>query len=329
MFIPVVLCAQSGENSLHEKFDSILPINPGKAYEIALEEINLAKQAKDPFLLGLGYHDMGNALWLLGEHPEGLKYYLKAIQKFEEINNLWGQVITYNDMSLIHIELENYQESISDLYKAKKINHTLKDTTLETIIHINLAESFINIDELDSALIHLEMAQKIVYASRNQNYRYGILHNLGRVYHKLEVDNLAYSSFSQAKLLAEESNDPRYLSEILIHVGEYFLDNNELDSANNVLRQALYIANELGSEKRALDAVRLIQQNYELTGKVDSAFKYSKLRLNLRTVIAGAEKIRRLDNLLFLEELRQRELEEEREQMKEARRHLLEYLFIT
>ncbi len=314
---------------LHDEVNKTLKSNPREALKLSREEILLAQKSGDAYAEAVGYLDLGKCFWVLGDYPQSLKLHLKALGIFESIDSLGGIISSYNDISLIYLEQGDYRKTLKNLFKARELNKNYKHKRVETILLVNIGEAYLKLNSLDSAGIYTQNAYASALETNDTTSIYAILNNLGTIYLEQNKGTLALEHYKLSLDLARLQNDQRYMAEILVNIGNYYVKTGQIDSCLFVSYQAYHISKTLNSGKRISDAAHLLQTAHKLKNQLDSALYYSEVISIIRDSISNNEKIRQVQNLAFLEEIRQDQLTEEKEKQSKAREDLIQYLIIS
>ena len=153
----------------------------------------------------------GDALDQIGCVTAGLKDYGRSLQAFldgleilkdkEAEKNIWRLSIfskegnpgiarltavgyIHNDLSILYLGTGNFQEAISNLQQAIKINERINFPSLLSDANGNLGRAYINLNKLDSALIFTQKAIHFSNVSEMQKNKGGWLYNIGVIYQK-------------------------------------------------------------------------------------------------------------------------------------------------
>lgn len=330
-FCSIIIQGQTTDflKQLHKEVEKTLKTNPPKAIRQAREEITIAQKNNYAYEEAVGYLDMGKSFWVLGDYPQSLKFHLKSLEIFERIDSIGGIISSYNDISLIYFEQGDYSKALQNLFKARALNKVYQNKKVETIILVNIGETYLKLGKLDSAGVFTQKAYSSAIETNDTTSKYAILNNLGTIYMQQKKHSLAIEHYKHALDLSQSVKDSRYVTEILINIGDYFLKTNKTDSSFVYLHQAFSISKQMNSGKRIIDAAVLLKNAYKTTKQVDSAYKYLEIILQTKERIASEEKIRQVQNLAFLEEIRQELITEEKEKEKKEQNDLVQYILIS
>lgn len=172
-----------------------------KAIDYSVQALNYAKESNDLSRVGQITHNLGNSYYLLESFDTALVYYEEALLSKQEINAELSQIFTLACIGGIHVyegRFELAQDYLEEGYKiARKLDYPIGMRTVATYrclnalkqeryneaiqlardglsyytpdekdgytadFHNMLSESFENINQHDSALVHLKIAQEI------------------------------------------------------------------------------------------------------------------------------------------------------------------------
>lgn len=221
------------------------------ALEFGLKALNMAKE--------VGVKEI--EAWVLDltastykDPTQAIPMYQKALQLFEELDDLEGQVRTLNNWAC---------------------------TLLETGNHL-------------TALEYSQKSLKLAQAGMLKRDEINVYNTVGDIFIAMGDYAQAESYIQKAKLLVENyGRDISYLY-ILVSLGEVLLAQNELDSAEQELLHALDMATQADMRNEQARCHQLLSYTYERQGKLDKALDYYKTFHSLRESISGESVIKQV-----------------------------------
>ncbi|WP_109300700.1 response regulator [Aquimarina sp. AU474] len=134
----------------------------------AIKAANYAHKLDNNYYKGRAYYSMGNNYQTLVDYENAEQYYKKSL-KYAEVSNdsillLWS----YNGLGNVYYEgYKNLSTSLEYYNKAKELGKLLNNSLEYMSPVINLARTYVDIEDFDKALPHIEEARKLVVDHRN------------------------------------------------------------------------------------------------------------------------------------------------------------------
>lgn len=168
---------------------------------------------------------------------------------------------------------------------------------------------YLNLNDLDSALIYLKQSKQIF---KNYDNEYGYAYSLGKIGKVYaEKGNLtrAESNISIALSLLEKHQDNTVLSIYYRYLSEIYFEKNEIKSALEYAHISLSIAQYSKQLPQKRDAYLLLSKLYTINGDVDKAFECQSNYIKVRDDINNEETIRIMGDLRTEYEVAQKQAE--------------------
>ncbi len=300
--------------------------NPDTSFLIAQQGFTLARQIG--FVLGEAncLRNIGVVLDLSGDYPAALEHYLQALKKYESLNDLRGMIKIYADIGAVYSEQGDYDIAISYTWKSKALAESIDRPDLSIIGLINLGDFYEKLNKLDSALICTNQAY-VLTIRYNELFVSGIaLTNLGNIHSKMQQGNIALSYYHQSLSLLKGTVDYEAACESTLGMAKIFADAGKADSALHYSRLSLASAYASGFTKRILNASSFLANYFKGLNLVDSAYHYLGITMAAKDSLFSQEKVRKVQNLNFLEQIRQQEIAETIRQTQEKRKERIQML---
>ncbi len=307
--------------------------NPDTSFYLAQKGFALARQIN--FVRGEAdcLRNLGVVLDLSGNYPAALEHYLQALEKYESLNDLKGMISIFADIGAVYSEQGDNALAVSYTRKSVALAESIGRPDLSIIGLINLGDIYEKMNKLDSALVCTNQA----YAhslNYNELFFSGIvLNNLGNIHSKMNQDNIAMSYYHQSLALLNETVDHEAVCETTLGMAKLFAEAGESDSTLHYSRLSLASAYASGFTKRILNASSFLTNYFKGQNRVDSAFHYQEIAMVAKDSLFSQEKVRKVQNLNLLEQIRQQEIEEAQRVAREKRKEKIQMLgvgtFIT
>lgn len=147
--------------------------------------------------------NVANALRAAGHHQESLQFYESVLPIYQKELTQDDERIAalYNNMSLLYQEMGDFQQAVHCLQKALCIVENGKDEIKLAITHSNLGASYLQLDEIETAMEHLFEAMRIFQKTEEKDFHYNAaLAAMGQAYVKLNQWEDARECYAEALL---------------------------------------------------------------------------------------------------------------------------------
>jgi tetratricopeptide (TPR) repeat protein len=277
-------------------------------------------------LNGLAY-----SLWWAGNYPDAKETYFKALKAAEPIGDTLLTASIYDDIAMVSRNAGNYREAISYYTKAEILTRNIPDNEVLLSVLVDKGKCYEQLGILDSAYTYVQESLAMNFRIfQGKNVHGGGAHSaLGIIYSKMGKEQLAVEFFRQSFQLSSEVNNFRILARGYCEFAEHFDRFHQQDSAIYYATKGLLIDQQYNLLVQQLQAATLLTKLYKQENKIDSAFKYQQMMIDLRENVFSNEKINRLQTLEFNEQLRQQELASEKTKSEEKRKQNIQYALIA
>ncbi len=290
---------------------------------LMLEVLHYYEKKKDKKYLPEAYYYAGRVYRDLGDAPQALEYFFKAIDASSACMDYRLTSRIYSQIGTLYLYQEVYDKAHDVFVKAYQYDILAKDSISITYSLRDIGRTFSTLGKVDSAIYYYEKADKLADKIKNINLKRIINSELSEYYTKLGMYQKAYQSM---QIAFEQINTinlaPRYCT-----AAHYYYHTNQLDSATYYYTQLSlmnrysykaegyqglgYIARLKGEYKKALeyldkdlaytDSARNIIQT-ETVRKINSLYNYQlKEKENNRLKdMANSQKIWNIIFISFL-----------------------------
>ncbi len=259
---------------------------------------------------------MATAFNRLGNFPKALEYYIEQL-KIEENRGFADNIASnYLDIALVYNNSKDHDMAIVYAKKADSIINENKFDDLSLYSLLDIGDIYEKKNMLDSALAYTEKCYAKSTTVKNTLISGTALGNLGNIYLKSGNNEEAFKNYKAALPLLSSVNDDNTYAEVLLGLAKIFEHRQQNDSAVVYGRASFDISSRNQFLLKALDASIFLSQLYKKKKNADSAFAYQEIMLAIRDSVDSREKIKQFQNIGFSEQLRQREAEEEKIQIR-------------
>ncbi|MDF2438411.1 MAG: protein serine/threonine phosphatase [Bacteroidota bacterium] len=157
------------------KIDSLL------SKEISDEVLNVWLIHKQ----GIGYGNKGNYYSDIGDLPQSLDYYFKALRNDEKINHIEGMERHLGNIAIVYDDLGDHQKSLNYYFRALKYAHLRKMKSSEAGLYGNIATAYMDLHDNKRALSYCSKAVGLFEELKDTSGIAYVFGNIGLIYKDL------------------------------------------------------------------------------------------------------------------------------------------------
>jgi signal transduction histidine kinase len=237
---------------------------------------------------------------------------------FKGNNRLLLLSVTHHMLALLMIRTDNVEQQIVHFKEAGRIARQIDYVPRYMLADMNLGQSYLRANKLDSALLFEKQAEQTVFQSSFKKYLGNIDLIMGDIYKVIgdQTQSLQYYYYGVKANL--EQNNLASLSRVYLRLTRHHLDLGNKDSALYYAKKNMEIIQSLGMIASSESNMGVCYENmylsYRLNNQFDSAFKYQGLALIAKDSLnkLTSTNLTKFHNLTFQEQLRLQNVENEK-----------------
>ena len=314
-------------------------VNRDSAIYYADIAFSIAQKLNQKFYQASILSDLGYTLLSNGEYANALTKLLSANKLIEDKNIARGVIITpffnkyftsndpktnriillgyiKNSLAMLYGRTNNFDKQLSELKETKKIIETeTNDFNLRWTINNNIANAYLNMGKLDSALYFQQITLPIESKIENKNYSGASNKAIGDIlFRKGNFEDAKINYLTALKLL-EKNENTFYIALTQFALADTYRKLGRLDSSLFYAKAGIANYRSLGSYVPEMEeAYTALALSFKDENKYDSAFYYLQLSKMLSDSVNDKEikTLTNFQNIGFKEQMRLKELEADR-----------------
>jgi two-component system, NtrC family, sensor kinase len=252
----------------------------------------------------LGY--IGITLIVLGNDAKALQVNLQAMKIAEENNLIPPKVAILGQLGMIHTRSGDYSKALTYNRESMKLADSLNDIGFYTNALNNIADTYLKMNQLDSALYYGQLAYDQPTYQQISFARHRALITLGKIQNGRGNNELALSYFKQSLPIILEFN--RIIASN-IAIAQLFHQQQMPDSSISYAQKALEMARKNGLYTDVIDASLLLSELYE-SRDLQKAIDFTKTAIAYKDSLYNLGRATALENFMsFDTQERQYEIE--------------------
>jgi tetratricopeptide (TPR) repeat protein len=295
----------------------------------------LAQKVHNDSLVAESYINIGNGLTMKSDFETGLVFFLKGLHMAEEHDLTDPAFRALVNIGSFYEDIENYAEATKYIQRALVLLPR-SNRKIAGGIYLNGNMGFLSCftGKPRQALRYLALARAAEHqqtASGNEDhYNRSFLQWLeALVAEQLSPFKSADSIYRAAAAYSRQYNVIITRSQILNSYGKFLLRAGELGRTKEVALEAMRVARQAGFSADAIKASATLSKVYDRLGLTDSANYYYRLKDSLQEKVYDKQRLNRLQDMTFTEQIRQQEEAAKSEELVLQRRNNLQYAGIA
>ncbi|HVX26233.1 MAG TPA: ATP-binding protein [Parafilimonas sp.] len=247
--------------------------------------------------------------YITGNYLLSIQYSLQIVEICKRINDPNESAFTLTLIGTNYEGLGDYRKAIDYLLLGKKALERYESGHWAIQ---NLAEVYLKMHMLDSALYYNQKAYYIADTGHNQQYMKDFaIRIFAFIYAERGDDELAFKYFRLfiSDFFKYDLNN-REIGHAYLGLAKLLLKNNQVDSSMFYAKRALTAATKFDDAEYVYNASNFLYALHDSLNNESEAFKYFKIAQAAKDSMASIEKIRQIQNLAYQEQVREKEQEE-------------------
>ena len=229
------------------------------------------------------------------QFERSLDYLLKAYQGFKEHQNYQKLGRTLNVMGSIQNEIKNYYSAIKYLNEALEVTYRVNDPSDIAKCHNNIAISYKNIKQLDSAVFHYAKAVRFL---KKEDKTYSIaLRNLANIYQQQDLFDLAKENYETSLRLDKQRRDTTSMLYSYNGLGNFYLQQKNAALAKRYIDSAHSILGSTSNKLVKLDFLQNEMAYARSNNNFEKAFQKQASYVELFEEVYNIEQTNTVQNL--------------------------------
>ncbi len=285
-------------NNLANLYNAFLYNDSEKAYQYALEEIDVSRLIDYAEGVGMGYYHLGVYYNNTDDNDSAKYYYQLAKDQFEKINNT-NRVLTVNHgLAILDYSIGNYDAAIARLRSNVEIN---LEKSYDTLIHdkkLNLAIArdllgmiYLHKGDYNIALNETLRAVHLLDSLDEPIRRADAMNHLASIEFSLNNYQNSIRYNQEALIVYQQFNDKFYSAQVLNDIGNTFFYLEQYDSAIQYLEKSVELSKEINSKDIEGTALNNLGKVYKKLGDYRKSISFSEEALSIHEKTRSQNKI--------------------------------------
>jgi signal transduction histidine kinase len=224
-------CIATIDSSYGHVLEAIEKLNKAS---IIYEELDYT-EGKIKTLNSLGYNYSH-----LGRYEKSIEYYLQGLSLAKKNNYVDSKLIfLLNNIGELYKNVMNmYEEALGYYFEAVEYCKEFNSPYLWPVYN-NIGDTYLLLNNVEKALEYCNMALEGTHKTKDKLTEAHCYKSLGKIYEHLKIQDETIGNFHQSFLLYKQIGNKLGETQILIELGNFFIHNENYNSALDYMLQAL------------------------------------------------------------------------------------------
>jgi len=265
----------------------------------------LARQIKFQRGEALALSNIGLSMRFKGDLPGALNLEIQAVQIAKENNYSPELAMGLRRIGTVYMDLGNYSAALTYYYRALNNAESVQSKRGIALDHLALGTTYESMDQLDSALFHIQKSEAIKDYTEHLP---DVNRIFGNIYAKKGNPQLALHYYNKGIHAGLKLNDFRTISHLHADAARMFSQLNQIDSSISYAKKGIVYGQRASFQKGILFSSTILSELYD---SIDprAALQYYKIAAAAKDSLFGAGNIQTVQTLITKEEARQKEIE--------------------
>ena len=257
---------------------SYLYMRPQQSLDYAFEADSLSLALGFERGNALSLNSMGAAYWSLGKLELGLQHFILSKELAHRLQDDYLEAKNLGNIGIIYASADNHASAIAHYRKALRLFKDLQHEERIAVTYNNLARSYIEIEQFDSAEWYLELALPI--AEANTAALLPILYfKKADLYFRQKKYDEALLYLEKCKSVALQYDEQRSLIRSKQMLAEIRLKEGKVEEAAELAGEAARQAEIASMKELEYQTLATLSKTYAARASFDSAYYYLKLSI--------------------------------------------------
>lgn len=261
---------------------------------------------------GRAYYSSAGVYELLGEYDLALQYNFNAYELFEKVDSRIYMGATLRSISHINMKLKRYDEALSAAHRGLRFAEEMKNTALQLMIQIQIAQVYGETQEYERAI---EMLEELLDLCREREYHAGeatIYFRRGNIFLQMGEYTKAQRSFEKCSAIEVDGRGLSAVLEARMGIGQVYFIQKQYSRASETFTEVLQLTRKYRRKAIRAECHNWLSKTNKALGRLSEALEHLEECQSLQEQVYGKDKILRIGAMEVNRELQIMRIEAKR-----------------
>ena len=283
--------------------------HPDSGRYISEQMLKIATEANQDSLFAATYLQISAFFGNTSDYKQALEFSFKALvyaEKTKRPSDIWWAC---EQLGVWFKHLKNYTEALRYLKKSESFlkEATLADFTNANRTYSHMAEVFLGLGQLDSALRYTQLANEVTLKEKDA-YGYARVLYIFATVHKAKGDiDLAESYYKKCIAFSEAKSIYLPYVTATTDYGQYLFDTKQYSLSKENALSGFNKAKQAKDKLGMINAAALLRKVYYAIGQKDSSYFFADVKDAYSDSVFNEQQRNQIQNLSFSQQIKEKE----------------------
>ncbi|MDA3942113.1 MAG: tetratricopeptide repeat protein [Bacteroidetes bacterium] len=293
------LYSQLDKQEGHQRIETLISLSEAyrlvsfdKSLRTGEDAVNYANENGFQKLKGKVLKSLGISAYQSGDYALAISYYQKALEAYDQVNDLSGKAAVINNLGLVHKLLGENDKALTFYNQAFTIQEQLGDERAYATTNINIASIYYQLGELDKAYDAYYKSQ-LIFKKLGDSLRYAtVTNNIANVYWQWDQNDKALELLDETLEIYQQHHSLLDMSRVIYTKGLiYAYDKGDHEIALEMFRHSLDLREKIGNPQGTGNVVINIANIWMDQQRYTEAFEFYERGLRIHRSIGYVDGI--------------------------------------
>lgn len=202
------------------------------------------------------------------QYSKSFAQLFEVIEVAASMHDTLTQIQAETGIGWVQIEMEQYNEALKWLYKAKSASANKEFYRNYGALYSNIAAAHSALGNMDSAMYYINVAIKDARENENITFLATALSMQAKIFIDGKQPHLAEAALNEVLEIRKKLNDPFYVVYDMSSLASYYASNGQPEKGIKICNEGIAIAKKLGLPSQLLMIYRSLAENYKAAGQM-------------------------------------------------------------
>jgi signal transduction histidine kinase len=202
------------------------------------------------------------------QYSKSFAQLFEVIEVAAAMHDTLTQIQAETGIGWVQIEMEQYNEALKWLYKAKNTSSNKEFYRNYGALYSNIAAAYSALGNMDSAMLYINVAIKDARQNENITFLATALSMQAKILVDSKQPHLAEAALNEVLEIRKKLNDPFYVVYDMSNLASYYANNGQPEKGIQICNEGIQIAKKLGLPSQLLMIYRSLAENYKAAGQM-------------------------------------------------------------
>jgi len=231
------------------------------------------------------------------DYASALDYFIESRNLYHQLNDVKGEATAINNIAVVYQNQKLYNDALNLYKESLEMRINAKDSQRLAGSYNNIAVTLKYLGKNQEALNYYHQAFSMAVKQQDFSLVALCYNNLANLFLESGQPDLAFYHIKGSIDICTTYHFQQYLSNALVYLGQYYIQEKRYQQAIEPLKKALDLAKEIGIVYEIQSAADELQKAYATIGDYKNAYRMHVLAVQMSDSANNLETIQRITRI--------------------------------